>query len=181
LNAWNRLGLVIDDPQDGVGVNLFMYLNGDLVSSTVQAITGEPVPGLAIVWSTNNPPPTLLSSSSGNTGEIYSSGIRFEAVAMTPEMIAGLGAPDNGPLPLLVTSIGAAPVLSATVSNGIVNLSWTGSPYLLQETTDLASGIWQNATLPFDESEANGGISTTAHADPALEGPSRFYRLIFSP
>jgi hypothetical protein len=72
-------------------------------------------------------------------------------------------------------------VLSATLSNGVVNLTWTGSPYVLQETTDLTSGTWVNSTLSFTESPVSGGVVTTAVANPGTEGPRKFYRLIFRP
>ena len=96
-------------------------------------------------------------------------------------MIAGIGSPDNGPAPANDTTVGPQPVLSATMSNGIVNLAWTGSPYVLQETTDLTSGIWVNSTLSFTESLVNGVVVTTAVANPATEGSRKFYRLIFRP
>jgi hypothetical protein len=96
-------------------------------------------------------------------------------------MIAGIGSPDNGPAPANDTTVGPQPVLSATMSNGIVNLAWTGSPYVLQETTDLTSGIWVNSTLSFTESLVNGVVVTTAVAHPATEGSRKFYRLVFRP
>jgi hypothetical protein len=77
--------------------------------------------------------------------------------------------------------VGVQPVLSATMSNGIINLSWTGSTFVLQEATDLTSGLWADSGLPFDESEVSGDIVTTAHANPATDGPVKFYRLIYQP
>jgi hypothetical protein len=35
--------------------------------------------------------------------------------------------------------------------------------------------------VPFDESEVSGDIVTTAHVNPATEGPVKFYRLIYKP
>ncbi|MEK7686329.1 MAG: hypothetical protein AAB466_13000 [Verrucomicrobiota bacterium] len=40
---------------------------------------------------------------------------------------------------------------------------------------------WIDSGLPFDQMELDGEITTTTHASPALEGPARFYRLIFKP
>ncbi len=134
LDAWNRLALIIDDPHDGYpGVS--MYLNGQLAGNFTLAVTAEPVDGLAIETNCPScpPPPTVLSSTNGQTGEFYSAGIQFHAVALTPEIIAAFGSPDTGPLMADEPSVGAEPVLSVTASNGIVNFSWTGSPYVLQE------------------------------------------------
>jgi hypothetical protein len=182
LDAWNRLALVIDDPHDGPCI-LSMYLNGQSVGDLIQAINVEPVDGLAIQTNCPScpPPPTLLSSTNGQTAEIYSSGIQFHAAALTSEMIAGLGSPDTGALLADEPSVGVEPMLFVTVSNGIVSLSWTGSPYVLQETTNLSTGDWVESNLPFDQSELNGEILTVAHADLTVEGPVKFYRLIFAP
>ncbi len=100
-DAWTRIALVVDDPQDGVSVSLSMYEDGQLVGSATQPITTEPVDGLAL--ETNNcpscpPPPTLLSAASGLTGEIYASSVQLHAVALTPDTIAGFGSPDSGPI-----------------------------------------------------------------------------------
>jgi Concanavalin A-like lectin/glucanases superfamily/Immunoglobulin domain/HYR domain len=183
LDGWNRLALVIDDPQDGVGANLSMYFNGQPAGTITQPILSEPVDGLAIETNCPScpPPPTVLSSTTGNTGELYTSGIQFHTVALTPEMIAGLGSPNNGPLLTDVPSMGPPPLLSTTVSNGVVNFTWTGSPYVLQETADLATHVWVDSGLPFDESEVNGDILTVTHANPAAEGTAKFYRLIYAP
>ena len=127
--------------------------------------------GLPINWS--NSPPTLLSRQTNDftlNAEFYVSSIQFHAVALTPAQLAGIGSPDNGPAPANDTSVGPQPVLSATVSGGMVNLSWTGSPYVLQETTDLTSGVWVDSALPFTESQVNGNILTTAIAAPATTG-----------
>jgi hypothetical protein len=182
VDAWNRLALVVDDPQDGIGVNLSLYLNGQSVAD----IAFGPVDanGIAISWLNSNSIPTLLSrpgDASGLNGEFYLSSIQFHAIALGPDMIAGIGSPDTGPAPANATSVGPQPVLSAMVSGGRVSFSWTGSPYTLQETTDLTSGVWVDSALPFTESQVNGDIHTTAIADPAVEGLQKFYRLLFRP
>ena len=178
VDAWDRVALVVNDPQDGVGVSLSLYLNGQPVTN----LTVSTPAGLPINWS--NSPPTLLSVQTNAVSlnaEFYVSSIQFHAVALAPEQVAGIGSPDNGPIPANQTSVGPQPVLSATVSGGIVSLTWTGSPYVLQETTDLASGIWGDCSVSFDESVVNGAVVTTAVVDPATEGPTKFYRLVFRP
>jgi hypothetical protein len=179
--AWNRVALVMDQPDDNASgeATLTLYVNGEFANSLV--IHGTPhVPTLPVDY-LSDVPATLLSSQEGTSGEVYASSVQFHATAMTAEMIAGLGSPDNGPLPANDTSVGVQPVLSATMSNGIINLSWTGSTFVLQEATDLTSGLWADSGLPFDESEVSGDIVTTAHANPATEGPVKFYRLIYQP
>jgi hypothetical protein len=179
VDAWSRVALVVNDPQDGVGVNLFGYLNGQPVASL---FVPTPV-GLPTNW--NNSPPTLLSAqtnAAAPNAEFYVSSIQFHAVALISQAIASIGSPDNGPIPENQTSIGPSPVLSATVSDGVVGLSWTtGGPYRLQETTELSSGVWRYSSLPFTESLVGDQIVTTATANPAIEGPAKFYRLIFRP
>jgi hypothetical protein len=175
-DAWNRVALVVDDPQDGFGVNLFLYLNGQpLASLTVPTATGLP-----INWSIS--PPTLLSRQTNDVslnGEFYISSIQFHAVALAPEQLAGIGSPDNGSAPANDPSVGPQPMLSAALANGSVSFSWTGNSFVLQETTDLASGDWIDSELPFTESA--DGSTTTTTADPSMEGSSKFYRLIFRP
>ena len=178
LGAWNRGALVVeDDAQAGVagqtgGGRLIFYLNGKLAGST-------PFAGAAPF--TSESLATLFSSPAGTTGESYVSGIQFHAVAMTPEIIAGLGDPGNTPLPGNDTSAGASPVLSVNTSNGVANISWTGSAYLLQETFDLSRDPWVDSLLPFEQSEINGNILTTSHAYPPMKERARFFRLIYSP
>jgi Concanavalin A-like lectin/glucanases superfamily/Immunoglobulin domain len=183
VDTWNRVALVVDDPQDGIGVNVSLYLNGQSVAGLI-----VPTPigseGIAISWLNSNSVPTLLSSMPGSSGlnsEFYVSSIQFHAIALGPEMIAGIGSPDTGPAPANATSVGPQPVLSTTVMGGILSFSWTGSPYTLQETTDLTSGVWVDSAVSFTESQVNGDIHTTAIADPAVEGPQKFYRLLFRP
>jgi hypothetical protein len=181
-DAWNRVALVVDDPQDGVAVNLDLYLNG-------VEIGGLRVPtpvGLPINWS--NSPPTLLSRQTNDVslnGEFYVSSIQFHAVALTPAQLAGIGPPDNGQDPANDTSVGPQPVLSAIMSNGIISLTWTSDSYVLQEATAFSGvslfGVWSESGLPFTESLVTGEIVTTAVVNPATEGSSKFYRLIFRP
>jgi hypothetical protein len=179
--AWNRVALVMDQPDDNASgeATLTLYVNGEFANSFV--IHGTPhVPVLPIDY-LSDVSATLLSSQEGTSGEVYASSVQFHATAMTAEMIAGLGSPDNGPIPANDTSVGVQPVLSASTANGIIDLSWTGSTFVLQEATDLTSGLWMDSGLPFDESEVSGDIVTTAHANPATEGPVKFYRLIYQP
>jgi hypothetical protein len=183
VDTWSRVALVVDDPQDGVAITLSIYLNG-------QPVAGLTVPtpvGLPINWSIS--PPTLLSRQTNDVslnGEFYVSSIQFHAVALSPQQLAGIGSPGNGPTPANDTSVGPQPVLSATVSGGSVSISWTGSAFTLQEATDLTSGVWVDSALPFTEQAVaaggSGDTQTTATAAPATGGaPQKFYRLIFRP
>lgn len=179
--AWSRVALVVDQPdEDTLGeAALRLYVNGESAGSIT--FHGTPhVPVLPVDYLADIPA-TLLSSPEGTSGESYVSSIQFHAVAMTSEMIAGLGSPDSGPTPANDTSVGVQPVLSATTSNGIVHFTWTGSTFVLQESSDLATGVWVDSRLPFDETEADGDIVTTAHANPATEGAVKFYRLSYAP
>jgi hypothetical protein len=130
-------------------------------------------------------PPTVFSTPTNAlapNGEFYVSSIQFHDIALPPEMIAGIGSPDDGPAPANQTSAGESPVLSATLADGAVNITWSGSPYELQETTDLSSGVWANSALPFTETGGStGNIATTAVVNPTPSAPSKFYRLIFRP
>jgi hypothetical protein len=176
VDAWNRVAMVIDDPHDGVGVNLSLYNNGQLLGTLNVATTT----GLPINWS--NSVPTILSRHTNDVslnGEFYVSSVQFHAVALTPDEIAGIGSPDTGPAPANDPSVGPQPVLSATKSNGSVSFIWAGSPYVLQETTDLTSGNWTDSALSF--TERTDGTLTTVLFNPATEGPSKFYRLIYAP
>jgi hypothetical protein len=179
VDAWNRVALVVDDPQDGVALNLGLYLNGQQVGSLT-----VPTPvGLPINWS--NGPLTLLSvqtNAGSPNAEFYVSSIQFHDIALSPETIAGIGSPDNGPPPANKTWVGTSPVLSATLSTGAVNITWSGNPYVLQETSDLSSGVWADSALPFTETEGStGNIVTTAVVNPTPSAPSKFYRLVFRP
>jgi hypothetical protein len=193
VDAWHRVALVVAGPQaDGTGGNLTAYLDGQIavlpVLFPVLCPCCIPIPftgsitGPSINWS--NGSPTVFSvqtNAVAPNAEFYVSSIQFHAVALTPQQLAGIGLPDNGPPPANDTSVGPQPVLSATVSNGSVSFSWTGSSYVLQETTSLTSGQWTDSALSFSESLVGGNILTTAVANPATEGPSKFYRLIFRP
>jgi hypothetical protein len=137
---------------------------------------------IGINWSTRSPTVRSVQTNAVSlNGEFYVSSIQFQAAALTPQMIAGIGSPDNGPAPANDTSVGPQPVLSATLSNGIVNLAWPSSPYVLQEATDLVGGAWVDSALAFTESQVNGGVAINAVANPATEGSRKFYRLIFRP
>ncbi len=175
-NTWTRLAMIIDDPQDGVGITVSFYEDGQQLGSQFVAMPT----GLPINWT--NSAPTLLSRQTTDTSlnaDFFVAGIQFHAVALTAEQIAGMGSPDTGVMPADETAVGPQPTLNATSSNGVVNLSWTGSPYVLQETTSLTSGEWVDSALPLLESL--DGTQTVAVADPSVEGPIKFYRLIFRP
>jgi hypothetical protein len=178
VDAWNRVALVIDDPQDGFGINGSIYLNGQPVASLT-----VPTPvGLPIDW--GNSPPTVLSvqtNAVSPNAEFYVASIQFHAVALAPQVIAGMGSPDDGPALAFVNSTAAPPALSATVSNGLIKIAFSGGPFVLQETTDLSSGIWANSALSFTQSQVNGSIITTYVANPATDGPAKFYRLAPGP
>jgi hypothetical protein len=178
VESWNRLAVVMNDPQDAEDVKLDLYLNGQAVTNLTLAVTN----GLPISWAVD--PPTLLSRHANEinlNGAFFLSTVQFHARALTPETIASIGSPDNGPIPGSDPDLGPQPVLLASLSDGKVNLSWLGTPYVLQETSDLASGIWLDSILPFTQSEVGDDILTLAVADPALEGSKKFYRLAFRP
>ena len=179
--AWNRIALVVENTAEpGMGDQaqgmLTTYLNGKPAGiKSFAAPAGSLASDIASMV-------TIMSSPvMGTKRESFVSSLQFHAVAFTPEMLAGIGSPDNGPLRANDTSVGLCPALSATTSNGVVNLSWTGSAFLLQETSDVRHGAWIDSTLPFDEAEVNGEITTTAHANPAMEGQEKFYRLTYVP
>jgi hypothetical protein len=135
-------------------------------------------------WSVSSP--TVLSPSAGTgalNGEFYVSSIQFHAVAMTPQMIAGIGSPDTGPAPVGETVTPTpAPSISPVLTGGTLNLTWQGGgSYVLQETTDLGSGVWVDSSEPFIETNVNGNIQTTATIVPATGGPAKFYRITWRP
>jgi hypothetical protein len=157
-----------------------VYLNGQQVASQTVPTTV----GLPVSWSNSAPILlSVLSDASSLNGELYVSSIQFHSVALEPGMIAGIGSPADGPMLADDPAIGTPPAVS--VSNqgtGGVSLSWSGGAYVLQETTDLDSGQWVDSPLPFTESVGpTGNTMTTAVVTPATSGPSKFYRLIFSP
>ena len=183
VDVWNRVALVVDNPQDGSTVTLSGFINGLNVIVIQPCICCVvPFAGPAINWTVS--PPTLFSTpanAEAPNGEFYVSSIQFHDIALSSEMIAGIGSSDNGPAPANETSAGPPPVIQASSSNGVVNITWTASPYMLQETTDLSSGVWADSALPFTETAVNGNIVTTAVVTPTPSAPSKFYRLIFSP
>ncbi len=185
--TWNRVALVMDQPDDNAAgdATMTMYVNGSYVATLIPPPSGTPhVPVLPIDYLADVPA-TVLSSPEGTSGEIYASSIQFHATAMTAEMIAGLGSPDSTPMAANDTSVGVQPVLSATTSNGVVQLSWTGSAYALQEAADLSQSssffdVWTECMLPFTESQVGNDVQTVAHPNPQ-DSPAKFYRLIFRP
>jgi hypothetical protein len=175
---WSRVALVVGNAGstlDTGEVTLSLYVNG---APGASASFNAPPGALAFH---SNSLATVFSSPDGTACESYVSSIQFHSAAMTPEIIAGIGGPDDGPIPASDASVGPSPVLTAATSNGTVNLSWTDSGFLLQETLDLTNGVWVDSELPFDQNEVNGGILTTSHAYPPLQGPTRFYRLVSRP
>ncbi|MGP8198646.1 MAG: choice-of-anchor tandem repeat GloVer-containing protein [Limisphaerales bacterium] len=184
VDAWNRVALVVDNPQDGSAVTLGGYINGQNVIHINPCICCIiHFTASTINWGVS--PPIVLSTPANAVapnGEFYVSSIQFHDIALSPEAIAGIGSPDIGPAPANKIWAGPSPVLSATTFNGAVNITWSGSPYELQETTDLSSGVWVNSALPFTEgTDTTGSIVTTAVVTPAPNPPAKFYRLVFSP
>ncbi|HWX18987.1 MAG TPA: immunoglobulin domain-containing protein [Candidatus Binatia bacterium] len=184
LDTWNRIALVVDNPQDGGTVTLRAIINVTnviIIHPCICCII--PFTASTINWAVS--PPTLFTvqtNAAAPNGEFYVSSIQFHATALPDDMIAGIGSPDDGPAPGNLTSAGASPVLSVAMVGGVVNLTWAGAPYALQETTDLATGVWANAAAPFTETaDATGNIVTTAAITPSPSARSKFYRLIFSP
>jgi hypothetical protein len=178
VETWTRVALIIDDPQDGPYATVSMYEDGQDVGD----ISVPAVSGLGINWS--NSSPTMLSRQTNDlnvNGEFYMSGAQFHAVALDSLTIAGMGSLDDVPTPSDDTSVDTQPALSMTFSNGVVVMSWTGSPYVLQETSDLASDDWTDSAIAFTENQVGPDTVTTAIADPRVEGPSKFYRLVFRP
>ncbi len=177
-NAWNRVALVIETTASDSG------------SNAVRSVCLSNLKQLGTAFGTISPSGsnTVLtatigtSPNCGTNGEVYLSGIQFHATAFTPEMIAGLGLPANGPLTANDTAVSTTPMMMSKMSGGMVNFMWSGGAFLLQETTDLSRGTWTESNLPFDEqANVNGKVTTTAHADPTLEGPAKYYRLIYQP
>jgi hypothetical protein len=184
VDTWNRVALVVDNPQDGGTVTLSAIINVTNVVIIHPCICCMiPFTASTINWAVS--PPTLFSvqtNADNPNGEFYVSSIQFHNIALPADMIAGIGTPDNGPAPGNQTSAGAPPLLSAARVSGAINLTWTGSPYALQETSDLSSGVWENSTLPFMEAtDTSGNIMTTAVVTPSPSARSKFYRLIFNP
>jgi hypothetical protein len=184
VDTWNRVALVVDNPPDGGTATLLAVVNGGtviVIHPCVCCVVPYAAPTLN--WAVS--PPTVLSAptnGAGPNGQFYVSSIQFHDIALTSDMLAGIGSPDNGPAPGNQTSVGPPPALTATMVNGAVNICWSGAPYVLQETTDLSSGAWENSELPFTESSGStGGILSTAVVTPSTSAPSKFYRLVFRP
>jgi hypothetical protein len=178
VDTWTRLALVVDDPQDGVPfANLALYEDGQSMANVSVAA----VPGLGIDW--NSSAPTLLSRQTNDAlnAEVFVSSAQFHAVALDSQTIASMGSPDAVPTPSNDTSAGDPPPLSVSYASGLVVLSWTGSPYVLQETDDLASDDWSDSATPFTVNQFGPDTITTAVANPMGEGPTKFYRLVFRP
>ena len=157
VDVWNRVALVVDNPPGGGTVTLSAIINASnviIIHPCVCCVI--PFTASTINWGVS--PPTVFSTPTNAlapNGEFYVSSIQFHDIALPPEMIAGIGSPDDGPAPANQTSVGESPVLSATISSGAVNITWSGSPYELQETSDLSSGVWANSALPFTETEGS--------------------------
>jgi hypothetical protein len=184
VDTWNRVTLVVDNPQDGGIVTLSAIINITnvvIIHPCICCII--PFTASTINWAVS--PPTVFSvqtNADSPNGEFYISSIQFHNIAFSADMIAGIGTPDNGPVPGNQTSADTPPVLSATMVSSAVNLTWAGSPYALQETSDLSSDVWENSALPFMEAtDTTGNIVTTAVVTPTPGARSKFYRLIFSP
>lgn len=182
MDAWNRLALVVDNPPGGGTATMSLAINGGtiiIINPCICCII--PYTASTINW--NISAPTVLTAPTTATspnGVFFVSSIQFHDIALTPDMIAGIGSPDQGPAPANQTSVGASPVLTAALVAGNVNLTWSGSPYALQETTDLSSGDWMDSQVPYTETgNTSGNIQTTAIATPSA--PSKFYRLVFRP
>ena len=120
VDVWNRVALVVDDPQDGSTVTLGAFINGQNVIVIQPCICCVvPFTGPSINWGIS--PPTLLSvqtNAVAPNGEFYVSSIQFHAIALPPEVIAGIGSPDNGPAPGKRRPRLARTRALATVSNG---------------------------------------------------------------
>jgi hypothetical protein len=120
-------------------------------------------------------------SSDGTNGGVYVSSLQFHDYAMMPEMIASM---DDSDVPMSANdpSGGVSTALSATtMANGMVNFSWAGDAFVLQEATDLITGDWKDSLMPFTQSaDVTGKVTTTASVNPT-NGPAKFYRLIYTP
>jgi hypothetical protein len=184
VDTWTRLALVVDNPTNGGNVTMTVVANGGTII-IIHPCTCCTVPFTASTINWPVSAPTVFSAPTnapGPNGTFYVAGIQFHDVALTDDMLAGLGSPEDGPVPGNQMSIGPAPLLSATMADGSVNLAWTGSPYALQETTDLNSGAWSNSEVAFIETVGSTGeIVTTAVAQPTADAPRKFYRLVFRP
>ena len=184
LDAWTRLVLVVDNPQDGSAATLKVIGNGVIIIIIHPCICCViPYTSPTINWAAS--PPTLFSASanaSGPNGVFYISSLQFHDIALPDDMTAGIGTADSGPAPGNQTSVGQAPAPVAAVVNGEITITWTGNSYSLQETTDLGSGEWDDSAVSFTESsDTSGNVTTTAKPASATDTPAKFYRLVFRP
>jgi hypothetical protein len=184
LDMWTRLVLVVDNPPGGGTATLKAIGNGQVIIIIHPCICCLlPFNPSTINWTLRAP--TLFTAPTngpGPNGVFFISSLQFHDIALPDEMIAAIGSPDSGRPAGNQTSVGLPPVLSAALLNGTVNITWTGSGYLLQETADLSSGTWQDSEVPFTESsDSSGGVTTTAAAKPGPTAPAKFYRLVFRP
>lgn len=183
-DTWNRLALVVDNSPDGSSITMKAVLNGGTII-IVNPCRCCIIPFTASTLNWAGSAPSVLSAPSngaGPNGVFFVAGIQFHDIALPDDMLAGIGSPDSGPAAGNETSAGPPPVLTATTGDGgVITLSWSGSPYILQESDDLDSGAWANSTLPFTETQGTAGIQTTATTKPAPQAPAKFYRLVFRP
>ena len=124
-------------------MTLSLYVNGKPAGRTSITKTGADTLVLG-----SNSVATVFSSREGTACEMYVACLQFHAVAMTPQMIAGIGSPDNGPIEttkiilsqqsdlrvITRNSLGQAEVVGATV---IFNVPVTGqAPFTYQWSKD---------------------------------------------
>ena len=185
FDAWHRVALVIDDPHDGVGLTASAYTDGQLVATQFVPATS----GLPINWA--DAAPSLLSRQTNDlslltrqtndltqTSDFYVAAVQFHTIALPGQWVAALGATGNS-LNLTDASVAVQPTLSVIPANGLINLTWTGAAWQLQDVGDLTTGAWSNSALPFTQSQdAVGNPTTVAVLDPGAAGPQKFYRLV---
>ena len=189
--AWNRFALVIAneaDPMMPARAVLSLYTNGRLVGREAYNAgdTGIVLGPDGVV--------ALGSSPDGSEGELYLAGCQFHAVAMTPEVLAGIGSAEDGPMVAGDLAVVDAPPMlrianveggGGAMGGGFVELSWDGSGFVLEESSDLTNANWKESDVPFEESGggAAGGdvVVTRARLNPAGQGAPRFFRLIGKP
>ena len=183
VDAWNRVALVVNNPQDGDNAMVTGYLNGTQ-TLTYQLCTCCTLQftNMSLNWTNGSP---IIVSQATNAaqanGDLYVSSLQFHAVALQPQVIAQMGAAGAGIQASSATLPAAAPDLSVSVSNGVVNLSWSGEGYVLEETTDLSSGVWVESQLPFTEIQNGSGVTSTVVTNNSAGRPAKFYRLVFRP
>jgi DNA-binding beta-propeller fold protein YncE len=183
LGAWNRVAVV---------VSTIAFVSPSLSTSSDAVVFTGYVNGQPAVYPTGvsqggayvsggTQPLVHVITTDGTDAEVYVSSIAFFGNAMTPEMIAEIGDPNNGSIPVNDPSLSEkSPVLSVNMSPNGIDLTWdetNGGAFFLEGTSDLTSGGWKELMLPFSQMEKNGNISTTANAIPSLEGRVQFYRL----